>query len=744
MPLPLVKLTRAGMSDRRPSSPRTDGTEDPTSPVDHGNRAICSQCQNHTPLTLLRGICPIPDVKSESGASKRGRGRDPWQETPPKVLPRCACSAREYSMGSVGLAAFGHARERGCPLCSLVSRAIRAYSDKFLVESTGPGRQFSVHIFDDRVYISSAAIESSDEDVHLCIRPRYPWSSFWCDRSGPDTFHHGLWPALTHYDSPEPYDWIKRSIAQCLTQHKSVQCRASSHAALPTRIVDVGSPSSEPKVTLGEGIVAPYIALSHCWGGEPAVKLTRKSLLDMSNGIEALSLPQTFQDAIIVARRLDIHYLWIDALCILQDDAEDWAREAAGMGAVFANAQFVLSATLAHSDRDGFLRQSSKKWPLRYVRGEEDLSRRPPQYVEAANETNVLDTVVQRAETSNPPYNRPIETFPTSRRAWCFQEQLLGRRILSFEKGGLTYHCSEDPALNRYERSLVDNGLEATRKILAQEWRDGLRLSMRDWDVIVGAYTRRDLKVPSDRLPALSAIAKHIVEKQGVGPGESSYLGGLWSSHLPWNLLWTTDARSGWNSAVALQKSPSFSWCSVKGAINKNRTGWDTWERLVEVQEARCYAKGPDPYGHVAWGFIRLVGSVYVADLSGFTAAAPPGEPFSHPSYKVTGISDLFADGQPGTVWPPPQSQYGTFHEDVGLVVGIHATKSGGRLSYLSRKQAKSDCGDGAMCARATLLLFAQGKERETYAALKFLVLGPVDRPQGCDFVEQPMGRYGR
>lgn len=60
--------------------------------------------------------------------------------------------------------------------------------------------------------------------------------------------------------------------------------------------------------------------------------------------IEVDRLPQTFKDTIDVTRKLGIKYLWIDSLCILQDDSKDWAREAARIGAIFEHSSCTIAA----------------------------------------------------------------------------------------------------------------------------------------------------------------------------------------------------------------------------------------------------------------------------------------------------------------------------------------------------------------------------------------------------------------
>ena len=68
-------------------------------------------------------------------------------------------------------------------------------------------------------------------------------------------------------------------------------------------------------------------------------------------------IPKTFQDAITVTRYLGFHYIWIDSLCIVQDDNEDWARESAKMSSIYANAVLTIAASAAADDTYGFLHQ---------------------------------------------------------------------------------------------------------------------------------------------------------------------------------------------------------------------------------------------------------------------------------------------------------------------------------------------------------------------------------------------------
>jgi hypothetical protein len=99
---------------------------------------------------------------------------------------------------------------------------------------------------------------------------------------------------------------------------------------LPTRLLDVGTESSPTTkvINSNEGPAgADYFMLSHCWGGKVPVKLTSDCLDEFQTAIPFPTLPRTFQEAIYIARLLKTPFLWIDAMCIIQDSENDWLYE---------------------------------------------------------------------------------------------------------------------------------------------------------------------------------------------------------------------------------------------------------------------------------------------------------------------------------------------------------------------------------------------------------------------------------
>jgi hypothetical protein len=98
-----------------------------------------------------------------------------------------------------------------------------------------------------------------------------------------------------------------------------------------------------------------YAALSYCWGQSLPFITTKSTLQQYLNEIRFEQLPKTLQDALMIARYLDFDYIWIDCLCIVQDDREDWNREAACMANIYSEAALTIAASRSQDCSDGFL-----------------------------------------------------------------------------------------------------------------------------------------------------------------------------------------------------------------------------------------------------------------------------------------------------------------------------------------------------------------------------------------------------
>jgi len=128
---------------------------------------------------------------------------------------------------------------------------------------------------------------------------------------------------------------------------------------LPTRLVDVLSLSEVGEVRIVEtqsissNSDIHYAALSYCWGLKPTFRLTESTREDLLSGVAIETLPRTMQDAIHFTRNINLGWLWIDSLCIIQDSEVDWNREALTMRRVYQDSFLTVAALGASSCDEG-------------------------------------------------------------------------------------------------------------------------------------------------------------------------------------------------------------------------------------------------------------------------------------------------------------------------------------------------------------------------------------------------------
>jgi len=139
-------------------------------------------------------------------------------------------------------------------------------------------------------------------------------------------------------------------VQHCLSHHS---CGDNTRASpvLPTRALYIGEGLDNVRLVEGAGRQAPYVCLSHCWGSVQPLKTTLSNAHHHFKSIPWAAIPRLFQDALLVTERLGVGYVWIDSLCIIQDDVADRVRESKTMSDVYENAHVTISATSAQDSR---------------------------------------------------------------------------------------------------------------------------------------------------------------------------------------------------------------------------------------------------------------------------------------------------------------------------------------------------------------------------------------------------------
>ena len=231
-------------------------------------------------------------------------------------------------------------------------------------------------------------------------------------------------PRLLKPGSQAHFKLLKQWLEECDSNHKACCTEEARSFSMPTRVLEVHDNSLRLRVSAS---VTPdrYVAFSHCWGVvEPTKRFctTKANFDELHRAIDLDQLPRNFQDAVTVTRGLGIRYIWIDSLCIVQDDTEDWYQESARMERVFSNAYCTVAASSAKSSIDGFLSRPQKRNHMKLSSpGNEDL--------------------FVCYDIDN--FRQDVELSPLSQRGWVLQERALSRRSIYYTNTQVYWECGE-------------------------------------------------------------------------------------------------------------------------------------------------------------------------------------------------------------------------------------------------------------------------------------------------------------
>ncbi|KAK3984324.1 heterokaryon incompatibility protein-domain-containing protein [Cladorrhinum sp. PSN332] len=469
----------------------------------------------------------------------------------------------------------------------------------------GPSRQSPIPISGLTVHIGP-----KDANVLHCVRR----VDVWIDEGSPDVLQRlvSARPVPQVWDSSILRHWLDTCV------HSHAPCRIPATVMdmtideeppeLPTRVIDVGSadPVRHPVLVETSGAKGRYLALSHCWGPATAsiTKTERANMLRRSQEIPINVMSRNFQHAVQVTRTLGFRYLWIDSLCIVQDDPGDWAVESAKMAEVYSRASLTIAAANSASVDEGFLKQRRNPRTVKLP------------YRDAPGVTMGCFTVAEPSEEDakelRDHFRAEVEQGPLSARGWTLQERLLARRIAFFGRDQLHWECrsvrwSENTRRQpiRYQESSAP-GLVALRGLPifgSSPVQDREKL-LNDWYRVLAEFTKRGLTRKEDKLPALSGIAKVI--SHGLGPSfDTTYRAGLWTCDLPRALLWTTFAPDAGTGASL--PGPSWSWISRDAAIYP-ASGEPALTDILGSAWDGVVLEGSDPHGRVQGGTLVLTG----------------------------------------------------------------------------------------------------------------------------------------
>ena len=292
-----------------------------------------------------------------------------------------------------------------------------------------------------------------------------------------------------------------------------------------------------------------YAALSYVWGpGQGGLKCTFTMLEGMMKDNALRSdryTPLTIKDAMEVCRRLNLQYLWVDRLCIVQDDDELREYEIRRMAGIYSNAVLTIAAVDGKSAQSGLCGVSKRT--------------RRPQVSAAFDGLEVFDVL--------PSYQQSVPHSPWSSRGWTYQEMCLSNRLLLFTEHQVFFRCAsricyEDPSVGSYGTH------EWPPWCVPTDIAYGSR-SFHPYDTFhyfregLEEYARRRLSQQSDIFHAFSGITRSL-----YSAGGSAITFGLPENDIDRALLWEPIPRFQPRKASSGCVLPSWSWASHTGPLS--------------------------------------------------------------------------------------------------------------------------------------------------------------------------------
>ncbi|KAM0547572.1 hypothetical protein ACHAPJ_010316 [Fusarium lateritium] len=348
------------------------------------------------------------------------------------------------------------------------------------------------------------------------------------------------------------FDMIRRWIHLCGSTHDG--CQPQEFSGIDRlRLISIGEMCIKEFSNAGgsNNVVPAYATLSYVWGSTTFQRLTRKNLdkLTEPHGLDAITLPSTIGDTISICKRLDIDYLWIDSLCIIQDEESDLIEFIEQMDLIYNESVLTIIAASGLSADSGIpgLRPGTRT-----------LEQRP---IEARG-VPLIDCVDYRMIRHQTKFQEPewISGTPWAQRAWTFQEALVTRRLLFFTAEQVYWSCRE----GLLSEDTVDYFADPEFLKLNDRFRS------LEYNNIAQAFSTRKLTFEADIMRAYLGTQNHL-EKRWPGqkfswglPHEAfgRFLMWEWSSWIPRRLRRGTHAIKSPTGAINRVVFPSWSWLS--------------------------------------------------------------------------------------------------------------------------------------------------------------------------------------
>ena len=392
------------------------------------------------------------------------------------------------------------------------------------------------------------------------------------------TRHIAIGELYLHGTPPEPlfprkeedniFKWImfQTRILENLYE-SNTRDKSTSKSTLPERVLDLGSKmdtqahqqnfSEDLRLVDGGGRQDSYATLSYSWGSYRGFLTEKSSCNDRYDCIRYLDLPKVFQQAVFVVRKLGIRYLWVDALCIIQDDKGDWDKAVTQMGRIYRDCFIRLAVTAARDPTGSF-------YP-------------PKPFLPSIKVENLGENALLTLPKS---YKDDVDFAHLNTRAWVLQERLLSPKTIHFCKDHIYLETEDDlqgedgQRQNDSWRSCIIKSGTATSRLMQRSLRGNYSLendTSDSWLRIAERYSKCRLTYPTDKLVAIAALVQERQERGKFPYFQSKHYLGMWENTLHEDLLWRAGDPDGYMDNkmkyIADLNLPSWAWAAYEGSI---------------------------------------------------------------------------------------------------------------------------------------------------------------------------------
>lgn len=349
-----------------------------------------------------------------------------------------------------------------------------------------------------------------------------------------------------------------------------------THQCMPSfRLIDV----IEERV-VESSIRCRFLALSYVWGGRQKFQSTKRNqrLLEQRYSLRDADLPLTIRDAIALVREIGERFLWIDSLCITQDDNDYKMTQIRLMDQIYNNAVAVIVCATGENAEAGLIgfRSFSRKW-TQYTAAIQGLT-----VANYAERTYSLEEIWGSKWRS---------------RAWTFQEEMLARRQLTFTSNEVKFESAEGEFSEQFHDPLSrpphlersdETDSHWTQSSLQRRFSSGE--TFEKYTYLISEYSARKMSYSTDALNAIEGVLTYLKSRF---PGGFVY--GLPYAYLNTALIWEPfgPVKRRRHPTSGAPIFPSWSWAGWECKISYNNAQESRAKGILEFADRRSQCRFP-------------------------------------------------------------------------------------------------------------------------------------------------------